>query len=116
MKLVAAFSELAYLTGVSISLVYVRRNSEFPRFSLTFITKFQTSPFLSPHPSLIRVLHVLFLIFFFFKEDSEIVSYEPRGDDYPNRETSCGLFRQFLDDDDRGMGKVRSDSAVYSHM
>lgn len=56
------------------------------------------------------------MLFCFLKEKSEIVSYEPRSDDYPNRETSCVLFRQFLDDHDREMRKVRSDSAVYSHM
>lgn len=42
-----------------VSLVYVRRNSEFPRFSLTFIPNFK----LVLPPALVRVLHVLVLIF-----------------------------------------------------
>lgn len=54
--------------------------------------------------------------FFSFWKDSEMVSYKLRGVDYPNRETGYGLFRQSLDKDDREMGKVRSDSTVYSHM
>lgn len=45
-----------------------------------------------------------------------MISYKCRGVDYPNRETGCGLFRQSLDNDDREMGKVHSDSTVYSHV